>query len=98
MKRISSSGITRAFRMRSSFSLTCSMITVALANALGRQTRPFASVDLVSRPFFVPFYPMVESIEANTKGGKVAEWDAPLDWLARGWSTKLPVEASGLWA
>ena len=61
-------GSRGALRMRSSFSFTCSMMTVALANALGRLMRPFASVDLVSRPIFVPFY-LRQSIQPYTIEG-----------------------------
>src|SRR5581483_5194121 len=40
----SSSGMTRALRMRSSVSLTCSTRTVAFANCLGRVMRALSSV------------------------------------------------------
>src|SRR6478736_5879321 len=40
--------MTCALRMRSSVSLTCSIITVQSANAFGRLTRPFLSVVRVS--------------------------------------------------
>src|SRR5271157_5670877 len=62
--------------MRSSFSLTCSMMTVALANALGRLMRPFASVDLVSRPIFVPFY-FPQPNRSYTKEGLRASGNFP---------------------
>ena len=62
--------------MRSSFSFNCSMTTVAFANALGRLTRPFASVDLVSRPNVCP--PFIDAIYPNIHvGGKAVKWEFP---------------------
>src|SRR5208337_4961365 len=67
--------MTTALRILTSVSLTWSMMTVALANAFGRQIRPFESVDLVSMsilPSARCVCLLVDNIEGN---GKVVKWD-----------------------
>lgn len=52
------------------------MMTVALANALGRLTRPSASVDLVSRPIFW-LHPGIAIYATLQESVTAAKWESP---------------------